>query len=91
MANKKVLVSGCFDLLHNGHIAFLKTATQYGKLYVAVGKDSNLLLLKGKSPFFASVRPGTLAASKRMGQRFCLAKMFSLVELVGVIEFCGQI
>ncbi len=53
MEEKKVLVSGCYDLIHGGHVAFLKTAAQYGKLYVAVGADSNLLLLKGKAPYFS--------------------------------------
>ena len=53
MDDKKVLVSGCFDLLHAGHIAFFKTASKYGKLYVSVGKDENLLRLKGKNPYFS--------------------------------------
>jgi cytidyltransferase-like protein len=53
MKEKKVLVSGCYDLIHGGHVAFFKTAAQYGKLYVAVGADSNLLLLKGKAPYFS--------------------------------------
>ena len=52
MKSKKVLVSGCFDLLHGGHVAFFKTAAMYGDLYVSVGRDNNLLLLKGKMPFF---------------------------------------
>ncbi len=53
MTDKTVLVSGCFDLLHAGHITFLKTAAQFGKLYVSVGSDNNLLLLKGKAPYFS--------------------------------------
>jgi cytidyltransferase-like protein len=53
MENKTVLVSGCFDLLHGGHIAFFKTAASYGKLYVSVGRDENLRKLKGKNPFFS--------------------------------------
>jgi cytidyltransferase-like protein len=53
MKAKKVLVSGCFDLLHGGHIAFFKTASSYGDLYVSIGRDENLLLLKGKRPFFS--------------------------------------
>jgi cytidyltransferase-like protein len=53
MEDKVVLVSGCFDLLHAGHIAFLKTAAQFGRLHVSVGSDSNLLLLKGKAPHFS--------------------------------------
>lgn len=47
------MVSGCFDLLHAGHIAFLKAASKYGKLHVFIGKDENLKLLKGKSPYFS--------------------------------------
>ena len=53
MKDKKVLVSGCYDLLHGGHIAFFKTASAYGKLFVSVGSDENLLRLKGKKPFFS--------------------------------------
>jgi cytidyltransferase-like protein len=53
MKEKKVLVSGCYDLIHGGHIAFFKTAARYGKLYVAVGADANLLLLKGKVPYYS--------------------------------------
>ena len=49
MKGKKVLVSGCYDLMHGGHVAFFKTAAQYGKLYVAVGADANLLLSERKS------------------------------------------
>jgi cytidyltransferase-like protein len=53
MNDKKVLVSGCYDLLHGGHIAFFKTAASYGKLYVSIGRDDNLLMLKGKRPYFS--------------------------------------
>jgi cytidyltransferase-like protein len=53
MKNKKVLVSGCYDLLHGGHIAFFKTASSYGHLYVSIGRDENLLFLKGKKPVFS--------------------------------------
>jgi cytidyltransferase-like protein len=52
MKVKKVLVSGCYDLLHGGHIAFFKTASDYGDLYVSIGTDENLLSLKGKKPVF---------------------------------------
>ncbi len=51
--SKKVFVSGCYDLLHGGHIAFFKTAAAYGDLYVSLGRDENLLLLKGKKPVFS--------------------------------------
>lgn len=47
---KKVFVSGCFDLLHSGHIAFLETAAQYGDLYVCIGSDKTVYDLKGRYP-----------------------------------------
>lgn len=46
---KKVFVSGCFDLLHSGHIAFFQSAAKYGDLYVAVGSDRTIFELKGRS------------------------------------------
>lgn len=45
---KKVFVSGCFDILHSGHIAFLKEASQYGDLYVGLGSDKTISDLKGR-------------------------------------------
>ena len=47
---KKVFVSGCFDLLHSGHVCFLQAAAQYGELYVAVGSDAAVADLKGRPP-----------------------------------------
>ncbi len=53
MKRKKVLVSGCYDLLHGGHITFFKTAAAYGDLYVSLGSDENIKMLKGKRPVFS--------------------------------------
>jgi len=53
MSNKIVMVSGCYDLLHAGHVAFFKTAAEYGKLHVYVGQDQNIKFLKGKAPYFS--------------------------------------
>ena len=41
-----VLVSGCFDLLHAGHVCFLETAAQWGELYVSIGSDTTVRQLK---------------------------------------------
>ena len=46
----KVFVSGCFDQLHSGHVAFLKTAASFGDVCVGVGRDETVALLKGKAP-----------------------------------------
>ncbi len=48
----KVMVSGCFDVLHAGHIAFLEEAAQYGELYVSVGSDKTILHYKNRPALY---------------------------------------
>ena len=43
---KKVFVSGCYDLLHSGHVEFFRQASQYGDLYVGIGSDKTILHYK---------------------------------------------
>ena len=47
---KKVFVSGCYDLLHSGHVAFFNEASQLGDLYVGLGSDQTVFDLKGRRP-----------------------------------------
>ena len=42
MAPKKVFVSGCYDLLHSGHVEFFRQAAEYGDLYVGIGSDKTI-------------------------------------------------
>lgn len=44
---KRVVVTGCYDWLHSGHVRFFEELSTYGDLYVVVGHDANLRLLKG--------------------------------------------
>ncbi|MDR1120900.1 MAG: adenylyltransferase/cytidyltransferase family protein, partial [Dysgonamonadaceae bacterium] len=46
---KRIFVSGCYDLLHSGHVAFFKEASQYGDLYVGIGSDATIKELKGRA------------------------------------------
>lgn len=39
---KKVFVSGCYDLLHSGHVEFFRQAAEYGDLYVGIGSDATI-------------------------------------------------
>jgi len=39
---KKVFVSGCYDLLHSGHVEFFRQAAEYGDLYVGIGSDKTI-------------------------------------------------
>jgi rfaE bifunctional protein nucleotidyltransferase chain/domain len=48
MGERVVLTSGCFDLLHVGHVRSLEEARGYGdRLVVAVNSDASVRRLKG--------------------------------------------
>lgn len=48
-AKRIVLAGGCFDILHYGHIHFLKKAKALGNyLVVALESDKNIKILKGE-------------------------------------------
>lgn len=51
--NKKVFVSGCYDMLHSGHVAFFKEASQYGDLYVGIGSDKTIQELKNRRTVYS--------------------------------------
>lgn len=51
--NKKVFVSGCYDMLHSGHVAFFKQAAQYGDLYVGIGSDKTIEQLKRRKTVYS--------------------------------------
>lgn len=44
---KKVIVTGCYDWFHSGHVRFFEEASTLGDLYAVVGHDANITLLKG--------------------------------------------
>lgn len=44
---KRVLVTGCYDWVHSGHVRFFEEVSGYGELYVILGHDANIRLLKG--------------------------------------------
>ena len=45
---KKVVATGCYDWFHSGHVRFCEEVSAYGDLYVIVGHDANIRLLKGE-------------------------------------------
>ena len=45
---KKVIVTGCYDWLHSGHIRFFEEVSGLGDLYVSLGSDITIRELKGE-------------------------------------------
>lgn len=74
---KKVFVSGCFDILHSGHIAFLEEAAQFGDLYVGLGSDKTIYDLKGRK---------TINSEE---ERLYMLEALSCVHNVRINKGCG--
>ncbi len=74
MPEKKVMVTGCFDLLHPSHIQFLEKAAVFGRLYVSLGSDEAIHLQKHRSPTFSEQ------------ERLYMLKSLSCVHSVEIAE-----
>ena len=63
---KKVLVTGSFDWFHSGHVRFFEECSELGDLYVVVGHDANIRLLKGEGhPLFPGLQRRFITGSIR--------------------------
>lgn len=66
MATKKtVLIFGVFDLLHPGHIAFVREAAKHGDVTAVVTPDAKVLAEKGRPAFFPENERMAMVASLR--------------------------
>ncbi|HUY70381.1 MAG TPA: adenylyltransferase/cytidyltransferase family protein [Candidatus Baltobacteraceae bacterium] len=53
MVRKLVMAFGSFDIIHPGHLVYLKKAKAMGdRLIVVVARDSSIEMIKGRKPFF---------------------------------------
>jgi cytidyltransferase-like protein len=65
-ARPKVVVTGTFDWFHSGHARFFEEASRLGDLYVVVGHDANIRLLKGEGhPLFSQAERRYMVQSIR--------------------------
>jgi len=63
---KKVIVTGCYDWFHSGHVRFCEEVSQLGDLYVCIGNDANVALLKGPGhPLFKEAERRYVVGSVR--------------------------
>ena len=67
---KKVLVTGCYDWFHSGHVRFFEEVSELGDVYVVVGHDANITLLKGDGhPMYSEDERRYMAGSIRFVKR----------------------
>jgi cytidyltransferase-like protein len=73
-AGSKVVVTGCFDWFHSGHVRFFEEVSELGDLYVVVGNDENVRALKGEGhPLFPAVQRRYLAGAIRYVKQAIIA------------------
>ena len=67
---KKVIVTGCYDWFHSGHVRFFEEVSALGDLYAVVGHDANIRLLKGEGhPMFCQEERRYMVQSIRYVKR----------------------
>lgn len=85
MPHKKVFVSGCFDMLHSGHVRFFEEAASYGDVYVGLGADRTVMELKGRPPVnIEAERQYMVSALKHV--KACYINAGS-----GILDFLGEL
>ena len=70
----RVVVTGCYDWFHSGHVRFFEEVSHFGDLYVVLGHDANVRFLKGEGhPLFPEQERRYLVQSVRYVKQALIA------------------
>ncbi|MBQ5713318.1 MAG: adenylyltransferase/cytidyltransferase family protein [Bacteroidaceae bacterium] len=83
---KKVFVSGCYDLLHSGHIEFFRQAAQYGDLYVGIGSDATILEYKNHRTLYPEQERLFMVQSIKYVKEAYINKGTGVMDFVPTVE-----
>jgi len=83
---RSVFVTGCFDLLHSGHIAFLREAAKQGDLIVGIGSDENVRDLKGRYPVYTQQERKYMLEELRCVKRCIINSGRGILDFVDDLE-----
>lgn len=86
MSTKKVFVSGCYDMLHSGHVAFFKEASKYGDLYVGIGSDATIFQLKARRTICAEAERLYMVKSIRYVKDAFINSGSGMMDFVETVE-----
>ena len=84
--NRRVLVTGCFDLLHSGHVAFLNEASRHGELFVGIGSDENVKNLKGRYPVYTEQERKYLLESLRCVEQCTVNTGWGILDFLETLD-----
>ena len=83
---KKVFVSGCYDLLHSGHVEFFRQAAQYGDLYVGIGSDKTILEYKHHKTLYSEQERLFMVKSIRYVKEAYINAGSGIMDFVPTVE-----
>lgn len=86
MKKKKVFVSGCYDLLHSGHVEFFKQASQFGDLYVGIGSDATYQEYKHRKPMFPEEERLFMVQSVRYVKEACINQGSGVLDFIPTLD-----
>lgn len=86
MEKKKVFVSGCYDLLHSGHVEFFKQASQFGDLYVGIGSDATYQEYKHRKPMFPEEERLFMVQSVRYVKEAYINKGSGVIDFIPTLD-----
>jgi len=86
-SRRKVIVTGCYDWFHSGHVRFFEEASAWGDLYVIVGNDANIRLLKGEGhPLIQQAERRYVVGSVRFVQQALISSGSGWLDAAPEIE-----
>lgn len=92
MKQNRVFVSGCYDMLHSGHVAFFRQAAQYGNLYVGIGSDATIYGLKGRKAIYSEQERLYMVKSIRYVTDACVNEGSGMMDFITSVDrFCPNI
>ena len=83
---KKVFVSGCYDMLHSGHVAFFKEAARFGDLYVGIGSDKTIYELKSSQTVCSEIERLYMVKAVRYVKDACINSGSGMMDFVESVE-----
>lgn len=83
----KVFVSGCYDLLHSGHVEFFRQAAEYGDLYVGIGSDATILKYKNHPTVYPEQERLFMVKSIRYVKDAFINKGSGVMDFVPTVEW----
>lgn len=83
---KKVFVSGCYDMLHSGHVAFFKEAARFGDLYVGIGSDKTIEELKHRKTVYSEKERLYMVKAIRYVKDACINSGSGMMDFVDSVD-----